>query len=207
MHDRFRLPLEREGAGWRDDVRAFDRLEADDEERTLASLPEEPSVPLAGSGFVYRGGFNHFGVEKRSAFWGHAQSAESVAFSPDGVTVVSASKDNTVKHWNLQSGELLRSVTVSGEVHDVTFSLDGRRLAAATYGNIDGYLWDALTGQQLWYLSEGGNIDCVSFRRDGLRLATGEYPRSHQAAECPEWCGATGLNGHEDAVKKCVLAS
>ena len=44
---------------------------------------------------------------------GHSGYVSSVAFSPDGTKVVTGSKDSTVKIWNVESGDVLH--TLSGE--------------------------------------------------------------------------------------------
>ena len=44
---------------------------------------------------------------------GHSYDVSSVAFSPDGTKVVSGSYDETVKIWNVESGDVLH--TLSGE--------------------------------------------------------------------------------------------
>ena len=45
---------------------------------------------------------------------GHAREVTSVAFSADGSKVVSGSKDETVKIWSADNGEVLQ--TLSGEI-------------------------------------------------------------------------------------------
>ena len=45
---------------------------------------------------------------------GHAAGVWSVGFSADGSKVVSGSKDQTVKIWNADSGEVIQ--TLSGEI-------------------------------------------------------------------------------------------
>ena len=44
---------------------------------------------------------------------GHSDSVSSAAFSPDGTKVVSGSGDYAVKIWNVESGDVLH--TLSGE--------------------------------------------------------------------------------------------
>ena len=41
---------------------------------------------------------------------GHSDDVRSVAFSPDGTKVVSGSEDNTVKIWNVESGDVLHTL-------------------------------------------------------------------------------------------------
>jgi WD40 repeat protein len=66
---------------------------------------------------------------------GHADSVLSVAFSPDGQNLASGSYDETIKIWNLSTGELLHTLsghlTSSGHsngVWSVTFSPQGNTL-------------------------------------------------------------------------------
>ena len=41
---------------------------------------------------------------------GHIQGVFSVDFSPDGNTIASGSKDKSIKLWNPQTGELIRTL-------------------------------------------------------------------------------------------------
>ncbi|HSE32588.1 MAG TPA: hypothetical protein VLA93_13530, partial [Pyrinomonadaceae bacterium] len=61
---------------------------------------------------------------------GHGADVKSVVFSPNGEIVASGSKDQTVKLWNAQTGELLRTFTGHrGEQNSIAFSHDGKTLA------------------------------------------------------------------------------
>jgi hypothetical protein len=76
---------------------------------------------------------------------GHEQRTTYVAFSPNGLTLVSGSEDKTVRIWDVVTGKEIR--TWSGHesaTGPVAFSPDGRKVAS---GSFDGtvFIWDVTT--------------------------------------------------------------
>src|SRR5271166_3059692 len=64
---------------------------------------------------------------------GHEENVRTIAFSPAGKTLASASFDETVKLWDVSNGK--EKATFKGherEVCSVAFSPDGKTLAAAS---------------------------------------------------------------------------
>jgi WD40 repeat protein/serine/threonine protein kinase len=99
----------------------------------------------------------------------------SVAFSPDGARLVTASNDNTVKVWDARTGASLSEfplVLSTNRTVSVALSPDGTRVLA---GSMDGYVkvWESHTGRQLVELKvRTRNRFGLAFSPDGTRLAT-----------------------------------
>jgi WD40 repeat protein/serine/threonine protein kinase len=73
---------------------------------------------------------------------GHAAAVASVAFSPDGRTLASASHDRTIQIRDAVDGDLLRTLRGHGDaVYALAFSRDGRWLASASWDKTV-KLWD-----------------------------------------------------------------
>jgi WD40 repeat protein len=106
---------------------------------------------------------------------GHTGDAYDVKFSPDGTTLASASADQTVRLWNVATGESRVLGGHTNEVSSVAFSPDGTMLASGSDNIVR--LWDVATGESrvLEVHPAGVWVWYVTFSPDGSTLvASGE---------------------------------
>ncbi|HJU53011.1 MAG TPA: hypothetical protein VJ715_00500, partial [Pyrinomonadaceae bacterium] len=114
------------------------------------------------------------GVKLLLTLEGHEGLVYSVAFDSVGRILASASGDQTLKLWDVASGELLRTLEGHND-HVMSVALDplGQTLAS---GSVDHTvrLWDVATGKLLHILERSkGFVKSVAFDPAGRILASG----------------------------------
>src|SRR5262249_30221554 len=111
--------------------------------------------------------------QEKAALTGHAEGITSVAFSPDGKTILTGSRDGTARLWGAQTGKEKASLTGhTGPVMSVCFSPEGERILT---GSLDSTarVWGAQTGQEkVAFKGPSGGIVSVCFSPDGKRVLT-----------------------------------
>ncbi|MBD2295218.1 DnaJ domain-containing protein [Anabaena sphaerica FACHB-251] len=94
----------------------------------------------------------------------------TLVITPDGKTLISGSSDNTIKIWNLQTGELQCTFTQhSTAVLSIAIHLDGKTIASSSKDGII-KLWNLQTGEILETLS---GMSPITFSPDGKILVSG----------------------------------
>lgn len=135
-----------------------------------------------------------------------------VQFSPSGRRIVGCS-DDMVKVWDAQSGrEEVTCRDPHGNLQAVTFSPDGRRIAAvgglfAVHPDREIKVWDAQSGQEVLSLrGHVGGLRSVAFSPDGRRLASTGLDQTIKLWDSVSGQEILTLRGHTDHVF-CVAFS
>ncbi|MBM4342769.1 MAG: caspase family protein [Deltaproteobacteria bacterium] len=145
---------------------------------TLASAAERPQLVLQS---------------------GHTGHIEAVAFHPDGARLASVAGDSTLRLWDVQAGQELR--TLAGHRQPapaVAFDASGSRVLTGSWDQT-ARLWDPATGRSIQTFT--GHTDCVvavALGPDGQRAATGSWDntvRLHDTASGRLVAAAGGFDG------------
>jgi WD40 repeat protein len=132
---------------------------------------------------------------------GHSDSVFSVAYSPDGQTLASGSRDHTIKLWNVKTGNLLQTLKGNSDLgKPLAYNPDGQTLASGSLDNTI-KLWNLKTGNLLQTL-KGNSVwaNSLAYNPDGKTLASGGADSTIKL-----WNVKTGnllqtLTGHSDSV-------
>ena len=147
----------------------------------IAYSPDGTRLAVSGSIGIWIYDANT--LDEVALFTGHTEPVNSVAYSPDGKTLVSGSEDYTIRLWDARTGQLLHTLEEhTGGVNSVAFSPDGKMLASAS-NDTTARSWDTNTGQLLRtfrmipknhiILTGSAEVHSVAFSPDGKLLATG----------------------------------
>lgn len=119
-------------------------------------------------------------------FTGHSDSINTVTISPNGQIIVSGSEDNTIKLWDLNTGECL--ATLAGHeagVRAVAISPDGQLLVSGSADNTI-KLWQLPTLENepicpdpIYTLTgHSDEVKCLVISHDGQMLASGSMDKT-----------------------------
>ena len=151
---------------------------------TRSGSPRQPSAPMAGwwppAPWTELRGFgrSRTAVSSRRAS-APARLLTDVAFSPDGKSLVTASRDGTARIWSVDDGAeraVLRGH--KGTVTEAAFSPSGLYVVTASPQDRTVRLWSASSGREIAVLAGQENVTNVepatthaTFNSDGTRIA------------------------------------
>lgn len=112
-------------------------------------------------------------VSELHTLLGHNGVIESVDFSPGGDTLITASRDGTVRLWDMVTySERAMLTGHTDRVTGAVFSPDGTRAASSSWdGTVR--IWDVGSGAELLSLPFGAEVDYVAFSPNGTQIAGG----------------------------------
>jgi WD40 repeat protein len=114
------------------------------------------------------------GAKLKLSLPGHLGEIVGVAYSPDGRRIATHSRDNTMKIWDADSGQLVKTLEWPGSyrTQGIGFSADGKRIAAGD--GLDIVVRDVSTGAQKLsgHGARGSIIEKFALSPDGESLAT-----------------------------------
>ncbi|MBN3961492.1 AAA-like domain-containing protein, partial [Nostoc sp. NMS8] len=145
-------------------------------------------------------------IREQNRLEGHSDWVYSVVFSPDGKTLASASRDKTIKFWNLDTRKQITTLRGRDWVYRVVFSPDGKTLASASTDKTI-KLWNLDTRKEIITLSGHSNsVNSVVFSPDGKTLASASTDKTIKLWNLDTRKEIITLSGHSNSVNSVVFS-
>ncbi|MDC3223735.1 protein kinase, partial [Mariniblastus sp.] len=138
---------------------------------------------------------------------GHTSIVHSVAFSPDGNSIASGSRDGTFKIWDAKTGKVkLTLKRHRASVYSVAFSPDGNSIVSGS-GDSTLKIWDAKTGKEkLTLKGHTGTVLSVAYSPDGNRIVSGSWDNTIKIWDAKTGEEKLALKGHADHVESVAFS-
>ncbi|MBA2306673.1 hypothetical protein H0W26_00900 [Candidatus Dependentiae bacterium] len=143
----------------------------------------------------------NYNFDRSTVLFKAPEAIKSVAFSPDGTTVITGSWDKTARLWDVKTEQQLHALKGhTNVVTSVAYSPDGNTILTGSTDNT-ARLWNSKTGEPLHILKgHRDQVTSVGFSPEGTTAITGSWDSTARL-----WDVKTGkelhiLKGHTDTI-------
>jgi regulation of enolase protein 1 (concanavalin A-like superfamily) len=118
---------------------------------------------------------------KQQEFKGHTAPITGLAFSADGRRALTAARDKTMRVWDTQTGELLRTLDTGSQVIALALSADGKKAISSDISPDSKFaiMWDLETGKRINSFQNPRRPISLAFSPNGESLLCG-FERSRE---------------------------
>ena len=137
----------------------------------------KPAPPQLG-GFTIETAQSSSSVTGTPGHWviaAHASCIDDVVFAPSGQEVATCGLDETLRIWNVKTGEYVRGFVGPNRVLAVAYSPDGSQLAASTLDN-GLYTWNTITWESAVVAQTKGQPGTIAYSPSGEYIAASTAP-------------------------------
>lgn len=136
---------------------------------------------------------------------GHGAAVLSCAFSPNGSSIVSSSRDGSVRIWSAATGKCQK--TLLGHKDWITacaFSPDSQKLATVSW-DFNVKIWDATSFEELHTLTgHGGGVTDCSWAPSSKVLVTSSFDGTLRLWDVVDGVPVNTMEGHQSRVNGCA---
>jgi WD40 repeat protein len=137
---------------------------------------------------------------------GHTHSVQACAVTPDGRHMVSASRDQTLKVWELESGRVV--ATLEGHtdwVRACAVTPDGRHVVSASDDQTL-KVWELGSGRAVATLEGHAHwVNACAVTPDGRYVVSASHDKTLKVWELATGCAVATLEGHTHSVNACAV--
>ncbi|WP_372370138.1 DUF4062 domain-containing protein [Candidatus Uabimicrobium sp. HlEnr_7] len=139
---------------------------------------------------------------------GHEDWVKDVAFHPTKKIIASASKDFTVRIWDYESGQELKSFRHDAEVWSVVFHPEGEKVISSSRDQTV-RVWNIITEECEKVLTghTGGGVNAANISSDGKMIVSGGEDRTVRVWEEESGKCIRIFKGHQELIKGVAFAN
>lgn len=139
---------------------------------------------------------------------GHSDCVNAVAISPDGRRAVSASRDHTLRVWDLETGRQMHIMEGhSRPVNGIAIAPDAERAVSVAHDNTV-KVWDLKTGRELCTMEgHSGPVNGIAITPDGRRAVSASADKTLKVWDLETGREVRTLEGHWGSVESVAVTA